>query len=80
MPGRWAEARPPSRKELSATMIVAFPLDEASVKVNDGPPDSDPDDEGWSPWTGVLPLALRPSAPESLDGVPVPDYVIGRIR
>ena len=61
-------------------MIVAFPLDEASVKVNDGPPDSDPDDEGWSPWTGVLPLALRSSAPVSLDGVPVPDYVIGRVR
>ena len=80
MPGRWAEARPPSRKELAATLVVALPLEEASVKVSAGPPDSDPDDEGWSPWTGVLPLALQPATPVSPDGIPVPDYVLGRIR
>ena len=38
MPGRWAEARPPSRKELAATMVLALPLDEVSVKVSAGPP------------------------------------------
>jgi uncharacterized protein len=80
MPGRWAEARPPSRKELASTMIVAFPLDEASVKVSDGPPDSDPDDAGWSPWTGVLPMTIRMGPPSSLDGVPVPGYVASRVQ
>src|SRR5436305_528929 len=76
MPGRRDEARPPSRKELAATLIVAFPLDEASLKVSDGPPDSDPDDEAWSPWTGVVPIALSPGAPVSADGVAPPDYVL----
>jgi nitroimidazol reductase NimA-like FMN-containing flavoprotein (pyridoxamine 5'-phosphate oxidase superfamily) len=78
MPGRWAEARPPSRKELAATTVVAFPLDEASVKVSDGPPDDDPDDAGWSPWTGVVPMTTQIGVPVSLDGVPVPDYVVHR--
>jgi len=75
MPGRWEEARPPSRKELAATAVVALPLDEASVKVSASPPDVDPDDEGWSPWTGVVPLQLQPGMPISQDGIPVPGYV-----
>lgn len=78
MPGRWADARPPSKRELASTLVVAFPLDEASVKVSDAPPEDDPDDVGWSPWTGVLPLELRAGAPASMDGIPVPDYVVRR--
>ena len=38
VPGRWAEVRPPSRKELAATLVLALPLDEWSVKVSAGPP------------------------------------------
>jgi nitroimidazol reductase NimA-like FMN-containing flavoprotein (pyridoxamine 5'-phosphate oxidase superfamily) len=30
LPGRWAEARSPSRKELTATSILAMPIEEAS--------------------------------------------------
>ena len=28
LPGRWAEARPPTRKELKATTVLRLPLDE----------------------------------------------------
>src|SRR4051812_39063327 len=44
MPGRWADARPPLRRELAATLVVAIPLEEASVKISEGPPDDEPED------------------------------------
>ena len=80
MPGRWDDARPPNKRELSSTLVVAFPLEEASVKVSAGPPEEEADDEGWSPWTGVVPVALRRESPRSMDGVPVPAYVLDRAR
>ncbi|WP_433051909.1 pyridoxamine 5'-phosphate oxidase family protein [Dactylosporangium sp. CS-033363] len=55
-PGRWAVVRPPSRKELAATLVLRLPLDEWSLKVSDGWPDSGPEDEGWDPPTGVRPI------------------------
>ena len=64
VPGRWAETRPPSAKELAATSVLAVPLGEASVKVRTGPPKDDEDDYELPVWAGVLPLALRPDAPE----------------
>ena len=36
LPGRWAEARAPTRKELKATTVLRLPLDEASAKIRDG--------------------------------------------
>ena len=39
LPGRFADARPPTRKELKATGVLSLPLDEASAKVRDGGPD-----------------------------------------
>ncbi|GAA2609780.1 pyridoxamine 5'-phosphate oxidase family protein [Dactylosporangium fulvum] len=56
LPGRWELVRPPSRKELAATLVLALPLTEWSVKVSAGPPESSPEDEGWSPPVGVVPL------------------------
>jgi uncharacterized protein len=78
MPGRWDDARPPNRKELAATLVVTFPLDEASVKISDGPPDEEPEDAGWHPWTGVVPLVQQRGTPVSMDGVPLPGYLAGR--
>jgi nitroimidazol reductase NimA-like FMN-containing flavoprotein (pyridoxamine 5'-phosphate oxidase superfamily) len=43
LPGRWAEVRPPTAKELAATLVLELPLREASVKVRSGPP-SDPEE------------------------------------
>ena len=63
LPGRWAEVRPPSRKELNATSVLRMPLDEASAKIRDGGP-------------GHLPLVVRaldPVPDRSLrSGIPVP--------
>ena len=38
LPGRFADSRPPTRKELKATSVLSLPLDEASAKVRDGAP------------------------------------------
>ncbi len=78
IPGRSAEARPPNERELAATSVVSFPLDESSAKVRTGPPSDDPADLSLPIWAGILPLSLAAGAPESdprLAGIPVPDYV-----
>lgn len=78
-PGRMADARPPSAKELAGTLVLSLPLDEASVKVRTGPPVDDEADLDLPVWAGVLPLSLVAGPPEGdplLDhGIPVPPYV-----
>ena len=56
LPGRWADARQPNPKELAATLVLALPLDEWSVKVTDGPPDDEAADLDLPVWAGVVPL------------------------
>jgi nitroimidazol reductase NimA-like FMN-containing flavoprotein (pyridoxamine 5'-phosphate oxidase superfamily) len=75
LPGRRDDARPPNRRELAATTVVAIPMDEWSVKVSDSPPDVVADDEGWQPWTGVVPLALRAGRPVTEQNGAPPAYV-----
>lgn len=77
LPGRWAEARPPTRKELKATSVLRLPLDEASAKIRDGgPEDGDTPDAELDVWAGHLPLAVTALAPvpdASLrPGIPLP--------
>src|SRR3954449_1874107 len=36
--GRWADVREPSEKELKATAVLEFTVDEASAKIRTGPP------------------------------------------
>ena len=77
LPGRWAEARPPSARELRATSVLRMPLDEASAKIRDGgPEDGETPDAELDVWAGHLPLvvtALEPVADPSLQpGIPVP--------
>ena len=84
VPGRSAEARAPSRAELAATMILAFPLDEVSAKVRTGPPVDDPGDVPLPVWAGTIPLAAgfgepRP-APDVPPGIPLPASVRGLSR
>ena len=80
LPGRWGEARTPNRKELSATVILALPIDEASVKASSGGPDDDETpDADLDIWAGVVPLHTTFGAPEPSpglrDGIPVPPSV-----
>jgi uncharacterized protein len=71
IPGRWDSVRPPSRKELAATSVLAVPLAEASVKVRTGPPKDEPADLGSAAWAGVVPARLvfgEPEPDSALDG------------
>ncbi len=67
VPGRWAEARPPTPQELTATSVLALPIGEASAKIRSGPPgDGDGPDAALPIWAGTIPIATT-------WGEPVPD-------
>jgi hypothetical protein len=66
LPGRWAEVRWPTRKELKATTVLKLPIEEGSAKVRTGPPIDDEPDYALDVWAGVVPLTL-------VRGEPVPD-------
>jgi nitroimidazol reductase NimA-like FMN-containing flavoprotein (pyridoxamine 5'-phosphate oxidase superfamily) len=77
LPGRWSEARTPTRKELKATSILRLPLDEASAKIRTGgPEDGDTPDAELDVWAGYLPLAVTALEavpdPSLRPGIPVP--------
>jgi len=55
-PGRWAQLRPMTRKELGATLVLSLPLDEASAKVRAGGADDPAKDLEWPIWAGVVPV------------------------
>ena len=81
-PGRSAALRRPTRKELAATVVLALPLHEASVKRRAGDPlDEDFDVEAGGVWAGVVPLRIAAGEPvTSADvvDVPVPEHVVRR--
>jgi nitroimidazol reductase NimA-like FMN-containing flavoprotein (pyridoxamine 5'-phosphate oxidase superfamily) len=82
--GRSGEARPPNDKELAATLVLALPIEEASVKRRTGPPCDDEEDLSFPVWAGVVPLALRAAAPEpdpaAVPSLPVPAALVGYRR
>ena len=59
VPGRWDEARQPTAQELKATWILSLPLDEASAKVRNGPPEDDEEDLDLPVYAGVVPVHLE---------------------
>lgn len=68
VPGRTADVRMPTDKELKETAIFSLALDEASAKIRTGPP-LDPDDDLDAPaWAGVIPVRTTFGEP-----VPSPD-------
>jgi len=77
--GRWVDVRGPSDKELKATTVLEFSIEEASSKVRNGPPLDDESDYGLPVWAGVLPLEIksRPPIPDDklVEGITLPDYV-----
>ena len=83
-PGRSATLRRPTRKELSATTVLALPLHEASVKSRTGDPeDEDFDVEAGGVWAGVVPvstLAGDPVAGTDVDVSDVPEHISARVQ
>lgn len=70
VPGRWADARHPNRREMAATAVVALDLTEASVKMRAGPPNDDEIDVDDGTWAGVLPVGTAVGAPIADDHTP----------
>jgi uncharacterized protein len=79
VPGQWATARQPTKKEMAATAVLVLPLAEASVKIRTGPPVDDPEDYSADVWAGVVPVAVTFGAPEPdpelREGIPVPAHI-----
>jgi nitroimidazol reductase NimA-like FMN-containing flavoprotein (pyridoxamine 5'-phosphate oxidase superfamily) len=79
VPGRWADVRWPTAKELRGTAVLALPIEEGSAKVRTGPPIDDEEDYELDVWAGVVPLHLQAGAalpdPALRDGIPQPSYV-----
>jgi nitroimidazol reductase NimA-like FMN-containing flavoprotein (pyridoxamine 5'-phosphate oxidase superfamily) len=84
VPQRWPEVRQPTEKELKATALLAFPIEEASAKIRTGPPQDDEEDYALEVWAGVIPLSLSagvPIADERLAaGTSIPPHVSGYRR
>jgi uncharacterized protein len=84
IPGRWADARQPSEKELRATSVLRISLDEASAKVRSGGPLDDDADHELPVWAGTLGLRLVAGElePDPLlaPGVERPGYVDELVR
>jgi len=80
--GRWNDARSPNEKELKATTVLEFSIEEASAKIRTGPPLDEEEDYSLPIWAGVVPLKLK-TEPAVADhrlpnNIDVPRYVIER--
>jgi nitroimidazol reductase NimA-like FMN-containing flavoprotein (pyridoxamine 5'-phosphate oxidase superfamily) len=79
VPGRTADVRMPTDKEMRETAIFAIGLDEASAKVRTGPPLDPKEDLALDAWAGVLPVHQTTGAPEPSpdlrEGIATPPYV-----
>jgi hypothetical protein len=76
VPGRSADARAPSDKELRTTLVLGLPISEVSAKARTGGPIDDEEDLALPVWAGQLPVVTvfgNPIADTS--GVALPHYV-----
>jgi len=78
-PGRLAELRESTRKELNATSLLCLPLETFSIKTRNGPPSDAESDVSAPVWAGVIPLELKSGepvdAPDMQENIPLPDYL-----
>ncbi|MDF2827562.1 MAG: putative flavin-nucleotide-binding protein [Mycobacterium sp.] len=74
IPGRVAELRPSTRKEVAATLALrmAITADNWSLKVSAGWPEDPDSDVAGDAWAGVVPMATVYGAPR-----PAPDLTAG---
>ncbi|HEY6986451.1 MAG TPA: pyridoxamine 5'-phosphate oxidase family protein [Rhodanobacteraceae bacterium] len=70
IPGRTDESRPPDRKELAATNVLRFDIQDVSAKVRTGGPKDDPADADLPHWAGVVPQRAAYGAPLADASVP----------
>lgn len=79
VPGRTADARPATAREVNGTKVLALPLTEASLKVRTGGPSEEPEDYDLPVWAGVVPFSMAAGPPvpdERLDpAIELPGYL-----
>ncbi len=63
VPGLWEYARPITKKESAATLIVELTLDKVSAKARTGDPSDDEADLELGLWAGILPISTTVGAP-----------------
>lgn len=77
--GRWNDVRTPTEKELKATSVLEFAIEEASAKIRTGPPLDDEEDYSLPIWAGILPLKLEAQSPvpdeRLVEGLETPKYL-----
>jgi nitroimidazol reductase NimA-like FMN-containing flavoprotein (pyridoxamine 5'-phosphate oxidase superfamily) len=74
IPGRVAELRKSTRKELAATLALRMPIgaDSWSLKISDGWPEDPDEDVAGDAWAGVVPMTVNYGEPQ-----PAPDLTPG---
>ena len=79
IPGRLAEVRPNSKKELAATLVLALPITEWSLRTSDEWPEDTEADIAADAWGGQVRFAARAAtvvaAPDLRSGIRVPESV-----
>ena len=81
IPGRAAELRASTRKELAATLPLRLAIgdDNWSLKVSAGWPEDPEEDVAGDAWAGVVPMSVAYGAPlpapDLRPGIPVPESV-----
>jgi len=81
IPGRVAELRQSTRKELAATLALRMPIgaDSWSLKISDGWPEDPEEDVAGDAWAGVVPMTVNygepQSAPDLTPGIALPGSV-----
>lgn len=79
IPGRLADLRQSTRKELNATTLLTLPLETFTIKSRNAPPGDTRSDISAPIWAGVVPLDLKAgepqAAPDMVAGIPLPDYL-----
>ncbi|WED23687.1 pyridoxamine 5'-phosphate oxidase family protein [Vibrio sp. JC009] len=77
-PGRTEQIRLSGERELTATMVLRIPLNEASVKVSNGEVNDDAGDMTLPVWAGYLPYRTQVGPLEAVkdlpEGICLPDY------
>jgi nitroimidazol reductase NimA-like FMN-containing flavoprotein (pyridoxamine 5'-phosphate oxidase superfamily) len=82
VPGRPADVRGPSAKEVKTTEVIALPINEASAKVRTGPPIDAVKDYAIPAWAGELPLRLvaGDAVPDARCATELPEYLSSYAR
>ncbi len=80
-PGRSGACRPPNRRELAATAVLAValtdPATQVTLKARAGGPVDDAEDMALPHWAGVIPVRTVEGAPEPAEDLADPSAPIG---